>query len=156
MSYLLMIPKISFSIPNTLRSLDTIHIRSFFLSRIYIFVPVSLNVLSRRMKKGKQHKTIKSSRKKRFENIFCLGCEWDFFFGWERRQSKNEREWEPQHMVYLFNVTIKQVILLASSSSQYSHSLFVDPFFHKRNNLLRFCPQIKINLSVADGIMDWF
>jgi hypothetical protein len=26
-------------------------------------------------KKGKQHKTIKSSRKKRFEIIFCLGCE---------------------------------------------------------------------------------
>lgn len=77
MSYLLMIPEISFSIPNTLRSLDTIHIRSFFFfSDTHIcFVQRALEKDEKEEKKGKQHKTIKSSRKKRFENIFCLGCE---------------------------------------------------------------------------------
>lgn len=117
MSYLLMIPEISFSIPNTLRSFDTIHIRNF-LRYTYWCLFLSSTCFQEGWKKGKQHKTIKSSRKKRFENIFCLGCERDFFFGWDTRENE-----EPQHMVHLFNVTIKQVILLAFSSSQYSRSL---------------------------------
>lgn len=81
-------------------------------------------------KKGKQHKTIKSSRKITLrENIFfgCLGCEWDFSFQhmkgsgdayrwwWKAREEKiPPRREEEQHMVHLFNVTIKQVILWAS------------------------------------------
>lgn len=102
----------------SLASLLTIHITSLLIHKC-----VAEHGLGKKEKR-KQHKTIKISRKKRFVNIFCLACEWDFFR--VRIMLKRDGDWEQQHMVHLFNVTIKQVILWACSS-RYS-LLSVDPF----------------------------
>lgn len=144
-------PRNLFFYPQTLWDRSAIHIRSFvsflfllFLLQIHIFSLVSLNVLWRRMKedeeKGKQHKTIKSSRKKRNASRICFFfccCEWDFFFffGVKKEVRHSVREME-SHNIWCIYLT-KQVILWAFSSSRYT---LVDPFLSQAQQFVTFLP----------------
>ena len=138
----------SFFIPNTLWYTSNFFVCACFF--FFSFFPSDTHLRStwieyKKKNGGKnKNKTIKTSRKKRFEIFFlslCLGCEWEFRVEW-RTLRKHEApsccENESNNIWCIFFLTIKQVILWASLS-RYSFSCLalVDPFYHeRRNNLL--------------------